>query len=1605
MFQVEKKEFGEHFARGPRVTVAKTCADYMSETSSLVSDLDETDYEVGRLTALAFRSLACPHSSYMEVLEPRASTELSLSLSEDSTGTNRWSTYVELSEASGDVQGAHAASREGVSGQALGQAQVECVDVVVVESVKQEKGEKRTVPKREIQFKKRERSELTVFRGTDCQEVGEQPQEREESSLCKEDTAEAKAGARGRQLQRAESAEECSKKAKFASCHISNVISKKMQFEQELKMERGAIQDPYSSVPSTPSSAQLREFEFPSLGAPQELKRQNSSARSESEVSLEDSPANLSRRSCELSAELADGKRVLPRQDSGGSLKGEASLSLDSRCENSGFRNWKESNPEKGGKSARALGLSAEKTHPLPSDSSNPPTDTAQHAPEDRYVESFPQLIKELTQTGYPGGNKQTVYEDKGTYKQLGNTLDSRNAARNTLMPQLAKLTAASRTTQEKQVDPYGTVEQLAPNIGSRNKIITLDPKYQTLPASFKFETDDCRVTEPQFDRSESLAQQRVRGPIHQVRDVRKLVKNTYGALSFSGTEGKPSGFTQILHPDGSLLSTESGPVDSTPTMPIYIQCKSVSCKGNREIFSSSSIDKKYWTYAGSTDTSRLYSSDIKLLIPSDSKKNRIGAPKKAESESQACKHSGKGENGASNQSTDLKNVKKKNKVDKPQITSASNKEASRISPIRDDIKNTKEKQDLRLVKQYSTSEDCNLLSNASKVKRGQSAGVQKHYSLPHSHTKGNKVESVGEKTKKDSAESIPKQESQVSNKTVPKKEGPVKLHSQVKPTGPVTPLKEGASLKHGQSDSKNEVQDRPENLNKLQKISTSRNSDTKPLAEKIESTTLENRSNRVGTSTPNSNSTNISKGKEMSERKVDSRLDHQKTLPKISSSSSETSQELTRRGEMNKESQIRKLGNKSNILENSVLKVEEVKGSDERVREGQVKVQQRGKQFGNSTPSGEGIPSLIGKGEDVGKIQRGLEKRSVVMSSSLSQSVDISKFPGRGDAKNAMHVGWQKEKRFSCNSISNSEVIKSSAGKYETVKDIQVGLENQIKKMGNSSEEKLKSKAAHESLTGPENQQIPRDYCTQSSESIKMSVCKTETKIESANESENQVKKGKAEQASDKTGLKMLKESQPIKDSYVLSLILEEESKNNLEPTDVKTRNRQSLSVKHHLAQTSISSSVSTRDKQTLLSVKATDYHQTATSSVKTSTHKLESGSNSKGFAIDIPTATPKVSYQQTSSQIHSSSAEFTVKTLPPVNTVVKLSEHMSKLNSSAAEMQPTGGAATQEQAPLSLESVNYLTIPLREQKAQIPNLGQTAASPHPATYKTNPPSSTIPYFQHQRSVEAVDPQRQEKQTISHQIPREAQSPATYLQHPCYTSLNQTQLQFSPVAKAPNSVETTCEVPQSSQDLDNPHVPCFPYPQTQRKMLVDPETGKYYFVDAPVQPPRKMLLDPETGQYVEVVMPQHPYGGVYQVPFHPYLLNAGVMSPSYLPNLPYPGLFVGPALSSQRSLEMPGQLSQQSTSQDKTDSQQHKQFTQRNFSAESANIESLYYIPTGMPLYPNPGQPGLQQVPMQAKSCAEANDSKAAGIWSMQQCYGVSNLLPHGRPSSFMVE
>ncbi|XP_056456830.1 serine/arginine repetitive matrix protein 2 [Gadus chalcogrammus] len=157
---------------------------------------------------------------------------------------------------------------------------------------------------------------------------------------------------------------------------------------------------------------------------------------------------------------------------------------------------------------------------------------------------------------------------------------------------------------------------------------------------------------------------------------------------------------------------------------------------------------------------------------------------------------------------------------------------------------------------------------------------------------------------------------------------------------------------------------------------------------------------------------------------------------------------------------------------------------------------------------------------------------------------------------------------------------------------------------------------------------------------------------------------------------------------------------------------------------------------------------------------------------------------------------------------------------------------------------------------------------------------------------------------------------------------------------------------------------------QTPRRMLMDPETGKYFYIEVPVQPLRKMLFDPETGQYVEVLIPQQSmsHSGMYPPTAAPYpsLHNPNMyapapqyMQPYAAPPPPHPQTQPPPPprlpdSSAATALHPngagvvyggpPGQGS-------KMDPQTHQPLDQ-------GYLEGMYYVPTGMNASPNPPPP-----------------------------------------------
>lgn len=162
-------------------------------------------------------------------------------------------------------------------------------------------------------------------------------------------------------------------------------------------------------------------------------------------------------------------------------------------------------------------------------------------------------------------------------------------------------------------------------------------------------------------------------------------------------------------------------------------------------------------------------------------------------------------------------------------------------------------------------------------------------------------------------------------------------------------------------------------------------------------------------------------------------------------------------------------------------------------------------------------------------------------------------------------------------------------------------------------------------------------------------------------------------------------------------------------------------------------------------------------------------------------------------------------------------------------------------------------------------------------------------------------------------------------------------------------------------------------YGQAPRRVLLDPETGKYFYIEVPVQPLRKMLFDPETGQYVEVLIPHQSvsHSGLYPPTAAPYppLHNPNVYGPpqQYMPYAapapppPHPPPPTHPQAQPQPprypEASAPATM-HQSGSYRNTSGQASKPDTQSHPAMDQSYLESMYYVPTGMTASPNPTPP-----------------------------------------------
>nr|XP_021502133.1 proline-rich basic protein 1 [Meriones unguiculatus] len=131
-------------------------------------------------------------------------------------------------------------------------------------------------------------------------------------------------------------------------------------------------------------------------------------------------------------------------------------------------------------------------------------------------------------------------------------------------------------------------------------------------------------------------------------------------------------------------------------------------------------------------------------------------------------------------------------------------------------------------------------------------------------------------------------------------------------------------------------------------------------------------------------------------------------------------------------------------------------------------------------------------------------------------------------------------------------------------------------------------------------------------------------------------------------------------------------------------------------------------------------------------------------------------------------------------------------------------------------------------------------------------------------------------------------------------------------------------------------------------KVLVDPESGRYYVVEAPRQPRLRLLFDPESGQYVEVLLPPSPSPSrPPRQAYAPLALGPGLYPPTYGP---IPGSSLSPLPPNLPAL---GRL-------------------QLPWAPEAGPLEGMYYMPLSGT--PSPAPPMLFCAPPSSSGPIQAS-------------------------------
>ncbi|MEQ2207826.1 hypothetical protein XENOCAPTIV_019313 [Xenoophorus captivus] len=563
----------------------KEVPEYSSGTSSAVSELDDADKEVRNLTARAFKSLAYP---YFDAINFSTSSESSAS--EHGLGINKWSTFLDLKYGNVNMS------------QGLDPSVVSCQNSAAsYETAKNRdnrgyKGIKPPTSKmftlnanphsasssKQIQLMgKFGQGHSGLIRLTETLNFrcnvksgmsgGERRTNGVQNAAGSRSTDEVTKNLQSSQ-QRVASKQPCKimedthKKAIFASSLIKNVLSKKMQFEQERRMERGEISEPHQA----PSPCFVQQ-ERDSKGS-RELERQSSK--------LSESGSDYAIMCVDELGDIVDsGSCNSKRQDESApatetNLNSASEAEIDTkkgallRSQNSAFRCWKDEELgfQKDHKKHQTL---EDKLPPVNDKESEAGPSSAGCGKLTKMSHLFVPSIQLLPSDGEVGPQLH-----RGAYSRNGSNTLYVTDSRSSKTSKSPEIKINLRSVRDKKTEQSGVSKLRAPNItsGAPGLIRTEDFKCQALAAALKGESSD-KV--PHFMvRDIRDNKGKLQTPIHQVRDVRKLVKSCYHFVSLDNNENKSSSNSSESHSDQNKQMHNRNPDSISP---IVIKCQCVN--------------------------------------------------------------------------------------------------------------------------------------------------------------------------------------------------------------------------------------------------------------------------------------------------------------------------------------------------------------------------------------------------------------------------------------------------------------------------------------------------------------------------------------------------------------------------------------------------------------------------------------------------------------------------------------------------------------------------------------------------------------------------------------------------------------------------------------------------------------------------------------------------------------------------------------------------------------------------------------------------------------------------------------------------------------------